>query len=131
MEQAGPLTELFRRIKADTELSILVFTGYTLDQIAALPALRGFLDNVDVLVAGPFQCGEAPGPGLIGSANQQVHLLTERYQLDGILAVPEVELLVLPGGEIIISGIGGGEALSALRTLSRQAGGGGDLVDRT
>jgi anaerobic ribonucleoside-triphosphate reductase activating protein len=66
-------------------LSVMVFTGYALDEARALPepAVAELLALTDILVDGPY-IRELPDTQRrwIGSTNQRVHFLTERYRAD-------------------------------------------------
>jgi len=66
-------------------LSVMVFTGYTLDQARALPdpAVTDLLAHTDIVVDGPY-IREQPETRRrwIGSANQRIHFLTDRYRAD-------------------------------------------------
>lgn len=107
LEQPYPLLALLRLVKLETNLSVVVFTGFALEEIENSPDMAGILPLVDVLIAGPYQCEARMGAGLLGSANQRIHLLTERYRMSDILSVPEAEVIVMPGGHIYVSGIAG------------------------
>jgi anaerobic ribonucleoside-triphosphate reductase activating protein len=65
--------------------SVMVFSGYTLEQIRALPdpAAAELLANTDILVDGPY-VRELPDSQRrwIGSTNQRIHFLTDRYRAD-------------------------------------------------
>ena len=67
------------------DLSVMVFTGYTLDDACALsdPAVADLLAHTDILVDGPY-VRELPDTQRrwIGSTNQRVHFLTDRYRAD-------------------------------------------------
>jgi anaerobic ribonucleoside-triphosphate reductase activating protein len=64
-------------------LTVMVFTGYTLEQARAMPepAVHDLLAQTDILVDGPY-VRELPEirRRWIGSANQRVHFLSERYR---------------------------------------------------
>lgn len=66
-------------------LSVMVFSGYTLDEIQAMPdsAAADLLANTDILVDGPFD-RDRPDTvrRWIGSTNQRIHFLTRRYRAD-------------------------------------------------
>lgn len=66
-------------------LSVMVYSGYTIEAIRALPdpAAADLLALTDVLVDGPY-VREQPEPKRrwVGSANQRVHLLTDHYRAD-------------------------------------------------
>ncbi|HWU87351.1 MAG TPA: 4Fe-4S single cluster domain-containing protein [Kofleriaceae bacterium] len=86
-------------------LSTLAFSGYTLDEIRALPGGPLVLDRLDVLIDGRYVAGERLATGLRGSANQRIHLLTGRYQLAQIEATPVAEIRIDPTGELVLTGV--------------------------
>src|ERR1039458_1088063 len=80
-QQREAIAELLARIRGETNLSVIVFTGYTWDEVSALPEAGGLLAGVDVLIAGRYLAAERVAHGLRGSANKTIHLLTPRYTL--------------------------------------------------
>jgi anaerobic ribonucleoside-triphosphate reductase activating protein len=105
LEQRPAVLDLLERLRSDTALSTLVFTGFTLDQVRRMPDAGRLLRCIDVLVAGPYDAARPVGRGLLGSANQEVHLLTPRYTPADLEAVPELEIVVGPTGEVGVTGI--------------------------
>jgi len=86
-------------------LSTLAFSGYTLDEIRALPAGPAVLDRLDVLVDGRYVAGERLATGLRGSANQRIQLLTTRYTLADVEATPVAEIRIARGGDVVLTGV--------------------------
>jgi anaerobic ribonucleoside-triphosphate reductase activating protein len=86
-------------------LSTLAFSGYTLDEIRALPGGPAVLARLDVLIDGRYRSGERLATGLRGSANQQIHLLTDRYRLADVEATPVAEIRIGPTGELVLTGV--------------------------
>jgi anaerobic ribonucleoside-triphosphate reductase activating protein len=75
---------LARRVRA-SGLSVMIFSGFTIEQIGQLPdpsALQ-LLRETDLLVDGPY-LREQPDTQRrwIGSRNQRIHFLTDRYRAD-------------------------------------------------
>ncbi len=65
-------------------LSVMIYSGYTIEQIRELPdPAAELLAHTDVLVDGPY-VRELPDAERrwIGSTNQRVHFLTDRYRHD-------------------------------------------------
>jgi anaerobic ribonucleoside-triphosphate reductase activating protein len=98
------LARLLAAVRAQKDLSVLVFSGYTLAEINRLKA-QALLSQIDVLIAGRYQAEQRIASGLIGSANKAVHFLTPRYTPADLAQVPETEVLISPDGEITLSGI--------------------------
>ena len=103
-QQPAALLELLYRLDG-SHLSCLVFTGYTLPEVNRLPLGPEILRHLDVLIAGRYAAGQHLGHGLLGSANQQIHLLTGRYTLSDLSSVPRRELILHPDGTLTSSGI--------------------------
>ena len=88
-------------------LGVMVFTGYELDDLVAQATAAELLAHTDLLVAGPFDASaRSIARPWVGSDNQQVHLLSERYRNH-----PELEArrgqsihVQLQDGELRISG---------------------------
>ncbi|MGI5506200.1 4Fe-4S single cluster domain-containing protein [Lentzea sp. CA-135723] len=80
MAQAGGLAELAREVRRTRDVSIVCFTGFTLDRLRdnGMPGTADLLSEVDVLIDGQYVRERDDGLGLRGSANQVVHHLTGR-----------------------------------------------------
>jgi anaerobic ribonucleoside-triphosphate reductase activating protein len=103
-QQPAALLDLLTRL-ADAHLSRLVFTGYTLPEVNRLPLGLEILRDIDVLIAGRYAAARQLGRGLLGSANQQIHLLTNRYTLGQLTSVPRRELILHADGTMTASGL--------------------------
>jgi anaerobic ribonucleoside-triphosphate reductase activating protein len=102
-QQPEALAELVRRLR-QTSLSILVFSGYTLKRIQALPFGPAILASIDVLVAGLYVRERHSGQGLLGSTNQCLHLLTSRYQPGDFTKLPRGEVILHRDGTMTVTG---------------------------
>jgi len=86
-------------------LQCLLFTGYTWDEVQRMPDAEELLSYVDVLIAGRYDASQRLARDLRGSANKTVHVLTDRYTLVDVQAVPLAEVIITEAGEIVVSGI--------------------------
>ena len=86
-------------------LSTLAFSGYTLDEIRALPLGADVLARLDVLIDGRYVARDRLANGLRGSANQRIQLLTDRYALADVEATPVAEIRIAPTGDVILTGV--------------------------
>ena len=103
--QHRALAQVLKEVRAQSGLSVVVFSGYTRAEIEKMPGIAAFLQSVDVLIAGRYEAARRAAHGLVGSTNKEVVFLSERYQPADLTNVPEAEVIVSPDGEIILSGI--------------------------
>jgi anaerobic ribonucleoside-triphosphate reductase activating protein len=110
-DQAEALAEVARGTR-DLGLSVMTFSGYTLEELRARPGAgtRALLAATDLLVDGPY---DASRPESVrrwaGSTNQRFHFLTDRYapgveQPRAGEAQSSIEIEIAPDGELRIRG---------------------------
>jgi len=104
-EQPQALLALAAGLRERADLSLLVFSGLTLEEIRRRSLASRILQFVDVLVDGPYVEHLGPGVGLRGSANQRIHLLSDRHRLDDLEPHGSAELVIDSLGRMTISGI--------------------------
>lgn len=89
-------------------LSVMVFSGFTLPQLRAREdaATQGLLGRIDLLVDGPFvKTKPDRRRRWVGSTNQQVHFLTDRYSAeDACWSQPNTIELRWVDGELHVNG---------------------------
>lgn len=105
LEQKDALLELLTRVREETPLSVILFTGWTWEELQRLPECATLLSCVDVLLAGRYDCTQRLAHGLRGSANKTVHFLTGRYTLEDLESTPASEVVIGPDGDVVISGV--------------------------
>jgi anaerobic ribonucleoside-triphosphate reductase activating protein len=103
-QQPAALLDLAARLD-HANLSQLAFSGFTRAEIERLPLGAEILLRLDVLIAGRFVERQRVGKGLLGSANQQIHLLTSRHTLAEFRDTPGREVILHGDGSITLSGI--------------------------
>lgn len=95
-------------------LSVMVFSGYLLEELRARGEadLDALLDHTDILVDGPYDRTQPDTTRRwIGSTNQRVHFLTERYHLDERWRKPNTLEIRLINGELTVNGFPGKSAV--------------------
>ena len=92
-EQPEELFYLLTKIK-QLSLSdgVIVFSGYTIEEIRVREELRKSLDYIDVLIDGLYIDEKRISSGLAGSSNQEFHFLSDKISRDNILIDQEVEI---------------------------------------
>jgi anaerobic ribonucleoside-triphosphate reductase activating protein len=80
LEQIAGLKSLFDSLEAlKYSGNIMVFTGFTIDEIRVDPEKIGLVSRADVVIAGPFLLDQTPDRRKwIGSRNQTVHFFRNR-----------------------------------------------------
>lgn len=81
--QVEALYELLKFIKENTEFGVIIYTGYQIEELRQFEdsRVKVMLDEyVDILIDGEFVEELNDGRSLVGSSNQKVHFLTNRYE---------------------------------------------------
>jgi anaerobic ribonucleoside-triphosphate reductase activating protein len=103
-QQVEELTALCAELRARGVESILVFSGYTLDEIQTLAGGAAVLGKIDAVIAGRYQAKEAIGDSILASSNQRLHLLTQRHTADEFECGGAVEITIAPDGQVTMTG---------------------------
>jgi anaerobic ribonucleoside-triphosphate reductase activating protein len=105
LQQRPALLALLGRVRRETALSVLVFTGFRWEEVNRFPEAAELLGCVDVLIAGRYEQAQHLALDLRGSANKAVHFLTARYGPADLRAVPPAEVVITADGEVVATGI--------------------------
>jgi anaerobic ribonucleoside-triphosphate reductase activating protein len=80
-EQAESVYELAKLIKKDTHLDIMVYSGYTIEEIRKHgEAANKMLEEIDILIDGRFEESNTNKKLWRGSDNQRFHILSKRAE---------------------------------------------------
>lgn len=109
--QADEIAKLIRRIKSETNLDIMIYSGYTLAELKSWNqiSVNEILANVDLLIDGEYI--EALNTNKIyrGSDNQVIHFMSDKYlpfkaRLEG-MNNRSVEFICRGDNELFIVGL--------------------------
>ncbi|MCC8045543.1 MAG: radical SAM protein [Clostridiales bacterium] len=82
--QAEALVEMVKIIRGRKDMGLIVYSGLYFEELQALakkkPAAERFLSQIDLLIDGRYEEELDDGRMAVGSSNQTVRLLTERYR---------------------------------------------------
>jgi anaerobic ribonucleoside-triphosphate reductase activating protein len=126
MLQAPGLARLARAARQVRELNIICFSGFTLSHLKRVPPGPGvddLLEQVDVLIDGPYIEQLNDNRGLRGSSNQQVHFLTDRLKGYDLAGEPRRAEIRLQNGEAMLVGVPPDRLGEAFRQAVDQAAG--------
>ena len=102
LQQAAAVAELASAVRA-RGLSVMLYTGYTVEEVTT-PEGRAALAACDLVVDGRYREGlPETGRRWIGSANQRVHFVTDRYR-PADFAGPNTVEIRLRGGALSVNG---------------------------
>ena len=81
LDQAFELELFLKELKRETNLGVVLFTGYTSEQIFEDYRCRSIAALCDLIIAGPFVKEQTPDRRMwIGSKNQKIIEITDRYK---------------------------------------------------
>lgn len=82
--QAAELTRMIRLIRKKREIGVIVYTGFLYEELKekaeAEDDIADFLSEIDLLIDGPYVMEEDHNQMAVGSENQRLLMLTDRYQ---------------------------------------------------
>lgn len=103
--QPGPLAALAALVRP---LSVMIYTGFTLEELRARndTDTDALLASADVVVDGPYRREEPESARRwIGSRNQGLHFLTDRYRADDArFRMQNTVEIRLKKGELVVNG---------------------------
>jgi anaerobic ribonucleoside-triphosphate reductase activating protein len=106
MLQADGLARLARLARSRRDLDIICFTGFPRSQLEKTPpgpGVKELLDQLDVLIDGPYVARLNDNYGLRGSTNQKIHFLTRRLsQFDFETQPRKAEIHLLDGQALLV-----------------------------
>ena len=93
LEQPMEIFSLLEKISLlDLKDGVIVFTGYTLEEIKKDCQLEKCLKYIDVLIDGRYIDEKRISSNLAGSSNQEFYFLSDKISRDNILIDQEVEI---------------------------------------
>jgi anaerobic ribonucleoside-triphosphate reductase activating protein len=105
------------------ELSVMIFSGFTLEELRQKnePVIAELLAFTDILVDGPY-IRELPDNERrwIGSQNQRIHFLTDRYRFDEQWRKKNTLEIRMVGGEISVNGFPSKDAVGLWKGWKRK-----------
>lgn len=105
LQQFHAVLDLLQALRAQTSLSAILFTGYTLTELERDNRIAPLSKCVDVLIAGRYEQSKRVAKSLMGSSNKKVVFFTQRYQQVDLDEVPESEVIISADGDLVMTGI--------------------------
>jgi anaerobic ribonucleoside-triphosphate reductase activating protein len=119
LEQSEALLEFFDALEKNgretSNLSRILFTGWTRSEIAREARAREVLERVDAAVCGRYDRSRHAPRGVLASSNQELVLVSKRYRRSDFQAAASSEAIIHGDGTITLTGI---RPLSGITTPS-------------
>jgi len=111
-DQHEALYTLVKEVKEKSDLSIMLFSGYTTEVLEKkVSQAKAILSMVDIFLEGPY-INELTDYSRewVGSSNQKIHFLTQRYahieeEIQKDPAVNKVEVRIYKDGTVTLNGM--------------------------
>lgn len=124
--QAESLTALITELRKRKDLGVIVYSGFTLSQIMSDPIKSTLLPCIDVLIDGKYVKELDDGRAYIGSSNQKIHYLTNRYEGIGkeyYAAKKRKVEIKMTENKLILVGVPSADSLKIWEKLKEKNGG--------
>lgn len=105
LQQAEEIVTVLELVREKTDLSAVVFTGFTFKEVSAMPVFQRLKRCVDVLICGRYIESMRVATGLTGSTNKTFHYFSERYQQSDFEDVSVGEVIIDEKGRLVLTGI--------------------------
>lgn len=124
--QAEALMRLIRGIKKRRDIGVIVYSGFTLDELKSDAEKAPLLSEIDILIDGRYIRELDDNRAYVGSSNQIIHYLSSRYRLAGktYYAVGKRRAEIkLTGTQAILIGVPSHNVLKAWQDIKNKCGG--------
>ena len=124
--QATALLKMIRTVKARKDIEVIVYSGFTIEEINFNKEKSDLLNEIDVLIDGKYIKELDDGRAYVGSSNQVIHYLTSRYRIVGEEYYSQkkrrAEIKLTPSQAVLI-GVPSKNVLKAWQDIKEKSGG--------
>ena len=121
--QADVLAELIKQVRKRKKINVICFTGFVFQDLISTmdkPGIRELLEQIDVLIDGPYIQNRTLEKGLRGSGNQRFLHLTDALLKKNLAEMPRnLEILVQQGSMMLVGIPTSGELKNFDETVNR------------
>lgn len=122
--QAQPLSALISYIRKNKDLGVIIYTGFLFNDIIKDETKFPLLKQADILIDGRYEQDKDDGRAYIGSSNQKLYLLTDRYKNvaeEYYSAKKRRAEIKITKDQVILVGVPSGNVLSVWEDLKKKA----------
>lgn len=124
--QAQELLILLQKIKKVRDVGVIVYSGFTLSEIKNDVSKSPLLNEIDILIDGRYEKNLDDSRAYVGSSNQVIYYLTERYKNVGAKYYSESKRkaeIKITHSQAILIGVPSSEVLDLWRNLKKKSSG--------
>ena len=121
--QANALRKLIDYLRIKKDLGVIIYSGFTMEQLDQKPECKSLLEVTDILIDGPYIEDLDIGQPYIGSSNQVIHQLSGRYIKDASYykAKGRRAEIKIYSDQVVLVGVPSKEALKTWNDLKEKA----------
>ena len=124
--QAAELLQLIKATREKKDIGVIVYSGFTLDELQRDDSKSPLLSEIDILIDGQYVQELDDGRAYVGSSNQIIHYLSNRYADIGRTYYAEqkrrAEIKLTPSQAVLI-GVPSKDVLKIWRDIKEKSGG--------
>ena len=121
--QAKAVAKLSSWLKSKLDLGIIVYSGYTYEELITEndKDVNELLDNIDLLIAGPYKKELNDNQGIRGSSNQEFYYFTDRYfdYKEQLEVAPRKVEIEINGQQTLLTGVPSQQLIKRLKKEER------------
>lgn len=124
--QAPVLYDFVSLLRSKKDIGIIIYSGYTKEELQKDERNLPLLSITDILIDGRYIKALDDGRAYVGSSNQKVHYLSERYKEIGpyyYAARKRKAEIKLTGNQAILIGVPSAETLNVWNDIKKRTGG--------
>ena len=113
-------------MKEYRDIGVIVYSGFTLREIEDDLSFSSFLSQIDILIDGRYEKNLDDGRAYVGSSNQVINYLTDRYKISGkeyYSAKKRRAEIKFTSNQAILIGVPSKEVLKVWQNIKKKSGG--------
>lgn len=124
--QTSELLQLIKATREKRDIGVIVYSGFTLDELRRDDSKSPLLSEIDILIDGQYVKELDDGRAYVGSSNQSIHYLTARYADIGEAYYMEQKRraeIKLTSTQAVLIGVPSKDVLQIWRDIKEKSGG--------
>lgn len=123
--QAEKLADMIRLVRKKRDIGVIIYSGFTIEELLKNDDAKKLLEETDILIDGQYKQELDDGKAYVGSSNQRILYLTERYKKIGkeyYSAEKRKVEIKLFSDKLVMIGVPSSEQLEILNNIMKTGG---------